>query len=702
LWNNTPLRAVPAWIWLALIVAASTAFRAALTRELPGPFIFVDELIYSDLGRSFADGGRFLVRDVSTGGYGIVYPVLISPAYGLFHRLPEAYAAVKVVNSLVMSLAAVPAYLLARRMLTEVQALVVALLTVAVPSMVYTGTVMTENVFYGLFLLTTLALVAALEQPTARRQVLLLALVVVSYLTRAQSLAFMPATLAAPIVLWLLQGRRLRDVLRDFAPLYVITIAGGALVVAVEVLRGRSLRGLLGAYAVVSDKTYDIRDIADFTLWHAADLVLYAGVIPVVATVLLTARAHRESRPVQAFVAAMIPVSVSFTIVVAAFSTQFASDRIHERNLFQLCPLFFVGLLVWASRPVDRGRLLWPLRLAVVAAVALSPLTIPFGRFVGDPIRADTLALLPLWTINRHYLFGSDLATVGLVCGALGALVVLVPRRLGSLLPVVVLAWFALLLHPVFFGPRGFKVSSRGAVFQGIQGVPRDWIDRSLPGGTKVAVLWTGTSDRFTVNQNEFFNRDVGHVYYTSAPTPGGVGETRVTFDRKGVARLPGGEALRPGYVLTDGTVTPNGVAVARDEPLGITVWRIPGVLVSMHSQVTGLYPGDTWSGRTVIWSARPCRNAGVLRVRLQSDRHLFREPPLVTGRSPVGAASVRVQLQGTTDLRVRVAPRHAVCTATFTVSPTLIPRVVTNGSNPDPRRLGAHFVLFDFRPAGS
>ena len=702
MWNNAPLRAVPAWIWLTLIVAASTAFRAVLSRELPGPFIFVDELIYSELGRSFADGGRFLVRDVSTGGYGVVYPVLISPAYRIFNRLPEAYASVKVINSLVMSLAAVPAYVLARRMLTEVPALVVALLTVAVPSMVYTGTVMTENVFYGLFLIVSLALVAALEQPTVRRQVLLFALIVVSYLTRAQSLAFVPAALAAPLLLWLFQGRRLLDVVRDFRPLYGISVVGGALVVAVEVFRGRSLRGLLGAYAVVSDQSYSVRDVADFTLWHAADLVLYVGVIPLVATVLLAARARRESLPVQAFLAAVIPLSIAFTLVVAAFATQFASDRIHERNLFQLCPLFFIALLVWASRPVHRGRRILPLRIAVVAAVALSPLTIPYSRFIGDPIRGDTLALLPLWTINRHYLFGSALVTVGLVCGALGALVLLVPRRAAYIFPALVFAWFALLLHPVFFGPRGFKVSSRGAVFQGIQGVPRDWIDRALPQGAEVAVLWTGTSDRFTVNQNEFFNRDVGEVYYTGAPTPGGIGETRVTFGKNGVARLPGGKLLRPGYLVADGTITPNGSAVTRDEPLGITVWRIPGVLVSMHSQVTGLYPGDTWSGRTVTWSARPCRNRGVLRVRLESDRQLFREPSLVTARSAVATAAVRVPIRGTTDLRVRAAPRRAVCTVSFTVSPTLIPRVVTNGSNPDPRRLGAHFLLFDFRPAGS
>jgi len=698
--NNARVRAVPAWTWLALIVAASTTFRALLTRNLPGPFIFVDELIYSELGRSFADGGRFLVRDVPTSGYGVVYPILISPAYRLFHRLPEAYAAVKVINSFVMSLAAVPAYLLARRILKELPALLVAVLTVAVPSMAYTGTVMTENVFYGLFLIVTLLFVLMLERPTAGRQVAVLLLVVLAYLTRAQSLAFVPAVVVAPVLLCFFQRRRLRDGLRAYAPLYGIVVAGGAVVVAFELARGRSLRGLLGAYAVVSDQSYDVRQIVDFVLWHEADLALYVGVIPLAATLLLVLRARRETPRVQAFLAATIPLAISFTVVVAAFATRFASDRIHERNLFQLCPLLFVGLLVWAGRPVHRGRV-WLLQVALVAAVALSPLTIPYHRFVGDPIRGDTLALLPVWTINRHYLFGSVLATVGVVCCALGALVLVVPRRFALFLPVVVLAWFALLLQPVLLGPRGFEVSSRGAVFQGIQGVPRDWIDRALPGGARVSVLWTGSSDRFTVNQNEFFNRDVGSVYFTSTPTPGGIGEKPVTFDRNGVARVAG-RAFEPRYLLTDGTVTPNGVAVARDESLGLTVWRVPGKVVSMHSHVAGLYPGDTWSGPTVSWTARPCRNDGVLRVRLESDRQLFTAPPRVTARSAVATSVVRVPLRGTTDLRVRVAPRRGTCAVRFTVTPTLIPSEVTNGASDDTRRLGAHFLLFDFRPDGS
>ena len=55
----------------------------------------VDELIYSELAKSFAASGHFLIRDVHHGAYGVVYPVLIAPAWRIFGSVPDAYAAAK-------------------------------------------------------------------------------------------------------------------------------------------------------------------------------------------------------------------------------------------------------------------------------------------------------------------------------------------------------------------------------------------------------------------------------------------------------------------------------------------------------------------------------------------------------------------------------------------------------------------------------
>ena len=86
--------------------------------------------------------------------------------------------------------------------------------------MVYTGTVMTENVFYPLFLTASLLLVLVLEQPTWKRQLGLLALVGLLFATRVQAVAFAPAIVVAPFLLALLGRQPLRQVLVRFRLLY--------------------------------------------------------------------------------------------------------------------------------------------------------------------------------------------------------------------------------------------------------------------------------------------------------------------------------------------------------------------------------------------------------------------------------------------------------------------------------------------------
>src|SRR5205085_1682201 len=105
--------AVPAWLWLAGIVVVSAAVRIALARRTVASWIMIDEIVYSDLARSFAAHASFVVRGVPSHGYGFVYPVVIAPAYRFFASVPDAYAAAKAINAVAMSLAAVPAYFLA-------------------------------------------------------------------------------------------------------------------------------------------------------------------------------------------------------------------------------------------------------------------------------------------------------------------------------------------------------------------------------------------------------------------------------------------------------------------------------------------------------------------------------------------------------------------------------------------------------------
>jgi hypothetical protein len=519
------LSTIPAWGWLTLIVLGSFLLRAWLARGMLGPFIMIDELVYSELAKSFADGLSFAIRGVATTGYGPVYPVLIAPAYALFERVPEAYAATKTINSLVMSLAAVPAYLLARRVVGQPFALAAAVLTVAVPSMVYTAVVMTENAFYPLFLLAALALVLLLERPTVGRYAAFFAVLLVAYLTRSQAVAIAAAAATAPVLLALWTPRAAWATLRSYAWLYGIFAAGAVLVLGGQAARGRPLSSLLGAYAVVGQSGYDAGRILRFVVYHAAELDLYLGVIPFAVAIVLAVRGRALERRLQVMLAVTLSLFVWMTFVVGTFASRFA-DRIQERNMFVVAPLFLILTLAWIERGAQRPRVT---SLVAAAASVLLLLAIPFERFVTTSAVSDTLMLLPFWAILDHG-WTTHLTVVAFVGGAVFAAVfLLVPLRYALVLPALVLVYWVVAMKPIWFGPYpyGFKQAGAGALFQGIRGAPRDWIDRAVPAGSEVAVLYTGTADRFTVNMNEFFNRRVGQIYYTRNPTPGGVAERR-------------------------------------------------------------------------------------------------------------------------------------------------------------------------------
>lgn len=687
LWRARAAR-LPDWAWLIGLVVASAGLRVWLVRAMPAPFVFVDELIYSELARSLADAGTFTVRGVPTSGYSILYPALLAPAYGLFDALPRAYGAAKATNAVAMSLAAVPALLLTRRVAGRWTSLVCAAIAVALPSMAYTATLVTENLFYPLALLFAWTLVRVLERPSLGRIAVLAAALAATLATRSQALGFAAAVVLAPLLLALL--RRDARVLRPFVPLLAGIVALGLAVVLGQVARGRSLSDLLGAYSVVGEGGYHTGDVLRFWLWHLEELTLYVAVVPVVALVVLLARARALPARVQEHLATTVAMIATSTLVVAAFASQFASDRIQDRYLFFLVPLLVAVLAAWVDLGAPRPRV----PLLVGSAVALGlVVAFPYVRFVGEPAKSDTFGLIPLWTVNEHLVAGSYWATVLLVGLALVTFSALVPARLAILVPVVLLGLFIVLSRPVWSGPHGVLRSGEGALFQGIRGVDRGWIDERVAAPDDVAVLWTGRADRFTVNQNEFFNRRVGEVYYTTAPTPGGIGETPVRVDARGVVRTPSEGTIDAPYALLDGSVTPDGEVVARDD-LGTTLWRLQGPLASLTT-VAGLYPNDTWSGAHVRWTRLRCRG-GLLRAGLHSDPTLFAGQltdvvAWVRGR-PV--ARVVVPPEGPVSLRVPLEPEGGRCVVRFTVMPTLVPAEVIPG-NTDPRELGAHFDSF-------
>jgi len=679
-------RAVPIWAWLTGIVVLSTGIRYALTRQAVAPWIMIDELIYSELAKSFAASGHFLVRDHSTGAYGYVYPILISPAWAVFRAVPDAYEAAKGINSLVMSLAAIPTYFIARRVLGTWLSLAAAALAVAIPSMVYTGTLMTENAFYPIFLACFLALVVWLDRPTAASTAVLVALCLLAFLTRAQAVALAPAVVTAPL---LLSGR---EAFRRYRAMYLLIGAGVAVVVAEQLARGRSVFGIFGAYQIASTSHYSFGEVTRWFLYHVSELDLSLGVLPFAALLVLAFSLRALPRAEKVFVSATVAVSFWLVLEVAAFASE-QSFRVEERNMFYVAPLFLIALLVWIERGLPRGTV-WA-TAAIIIAAAL-PGALPYASLIGLNAISDTIALIPLgWLVEQGLGLDDVGLVVVLVCAAAGLLFLLVPRRYALALPLLVLVYFAVSQAAI---QSKHHQQSLESLYGGIASPPlqRDWIDREVGSSANVAVVWTGRTDKFTIWENEIFNRSVGTVYATGPPLPGDLAETPVRISRTSGDLIAAGRLVRARYALADSTLELEGQPIARDPSKGMVLYRVNGPLRQI-SRVSGVY-GDTWSGKHVTYTRFDCRG-GTLTVRLQSDPNLFTQPNAVVA---TGAGVVRtlVPPTDTTLMRVPLRPAGGRCTARFTVAKLAVPAVVVGPPSTDTRALGVHFDDFSYRPS--
>ncbi len=389
------LRSWPMWIWLAGLYAVSVVVQLTLGLRVVSPWIMVDELVYSDMARSFAATGHFLIRGVH-GNYGFVYPLLLSPAYAIFGSMHDVYEWARVLNALLMSSAVVPAYLVARRVVRPSAALAAAALAVAIPSLAYVGMLMTENAFYPLFLWLAFALVLMLEKPTLARQLAVLGLCVLAFVTRAQTVALVAGVLTAPLVLaWIERGRPRS--LKAFAPLYGIVVGGAALVAIVEVALGRSPTHILGNYSKATGGGYHFWTSLKWLILHLAELDLYLWIVPFAAVIVLVANARHLDRRLRVFAAVTVSLSAWLVLEVAVFASRY-SLRVEERNLFYVAPLFLVALLAWIERGQPR-----PPRAAVAAAgvAAALPGALPFAHLLNITAESDTLRL-PAVVVRRR------------------------------------------------------------------------------------------------------------------------------------------------------------------------------------------------------------------------------------------------------------------------------------------------------------
>ena len=243
-------RTVAAALGLAGLMLVAIVARLFIGRKIVAPWIMTDELIYSELAKSFAEQGKLLARDQPTVLFSL-YPILIAPGW-LADGVGSAYAIAKAINALLMTLAAVPLYLWARRLVAPGYALLAAALALLMPAFLYTSTLMTENAALPAFVLAFFAFAAALERPSLLNQLLALAAIGLAAAVRIQGVGLAGVLIVALALFAVLEGRAAGKVVsvaevRRFWPGLASLLVLGLGYLAYKAAQGEPIESGLGA-----------------------------------------------------------------------------------------------------------------------------------------------------------------------------------------------------------------------------------------------------------------------------------------------------------------------------------------------------------------------------------------------------------------------------------------------------------------------
>jgi len=591
---------------LAGLVAGSFLLRTILAWLRATPTFFADEYIYAELARSISETGRPLIRGASASFPALLQPILTAPAW-LVGDVETSFRLVQTISALVMSLAIVPVFLLARRLgIGTPLALVLAALAVLVPDMVYAGWILAEPFAYPLVLGAVAVGVAALVRPRPRLQLAFLALAGLATFARVQ-FAVLPVCFLAAALLVGLRERRLRAAVKEQWLVLALLLVPALGLFAVG--PGRAL----GFYEGVLDLDFFSLAFAKWVGLDAMFLVYASGVVlaPGALIGLWLALRHPRSREELAFGALALMLTGVLLLEAGGYGL---GGRMQERYFFYAVPLVGILFVLYASRG-------WPHRLAhgvLAAGLVLLAARVPFAGFstadgkTGSPI---------LFATARFEQAVGNVSLASLIIAvavtALVAVLVLASRRPRVATPLAL--GLALALCATTYGAAvSFNIASAERAKANVLGSQPSFVDES--GLENAALLQSRASDRGYASEYLFWNRSIDDVYLLpGAEPPDAFGVTRLTIARDGTLLADGKPVTSP--LVADGysdTLRFRGSEEIATSP----VYRL---LSSRDPHQLSLYaPGryeDGWLGPVGsirLWPARDGgRLAGTLSFRL-------------------------------------------------------------------------------------
>jgi hypothetical protein len=563
---------------LVVLAALSFALRVVLASLAHAPVVFRDELGYMKLAQSIGLDGRMALFGNEGFSYSPLYPALLSPIYALGASAPTAYALIKVVGAFTISLSVFPLYKIARFAMPRRDSILIAGVSILAPLMSFPAFTMSESLAYPLCLMALWAMLAAVREPSARKDAVLLVAILVATAARIQLIVLLPAALTAVLVVAAAGprpglGHRLAGAMRRHLILFGVT-GVGLLGSAIRGLAGGDPLSILGRYANVARVGIpDPWRVVELAVHHIAGLELAVG-IAFIGTLVVTYAFVRAGYPSRYLAFAAVAASFTSWLVLevavdaALFDVPGADDpRIHERFLIYAIPLFLVAL---GASVRMRTAPAWVYVAACAVAVAL-PAVIPFDRYVNITNGVDTFALLPFGRVAGSEVEAIPYATLIAVwvAGILGLVYVRFVRQ--SMVRAVLVVAAVSVYGSLFVWVR-LEQATSGA--RSTLPAHADWVDRAAPGGD-VILIASNEDDILPALETGYFNIRIARVYTLCQRIfSAEFGEREIAMDESGTFRdstVP----LMATYAVLPARLRVHGRVVARN-PQGDQVLVAP------------------------------------------------------------------------------------------------------------------------------
>jgi hypothetical protein len=410
--------AVPAWVWLAGIVAASFAGRLVAAAARVAPYYLPDEYIYPSIARSLAEHGRPLIRGAGVHFPALLDPIVTAPIWLVTDDPIRAFRLTQGLHAILFSLAAIPAYLICRKLdLPRWIGIGAAALTVAVPDGVYAGTMLADPLAYPLVLSALYAGVCVVTDPTLRAQLGFAAFSSLAVLARIQYVVVPLAVLGAELVAD--RGNVARSLRRLWLSLLLLTVPPAVLFATFGSDR------VLGVYAS-GDHAIHAGSILHW-IGRETMLLAYSGgwaIVPGALAGLAVALFRPRGRAELAFAVTAVLLAGALLLEAAQIADT-DSQRFQERYLFALVPLLAVAFGLYVRRGLP-GRI--PVGL-FSAAMLLLAARVPLSGYAAAHNKDDSPTLWAVLRLEGLISVGNGALAVALVAAALSGVAALVAFR---------------------------------------------------------------------------------------------------------------------------------------------------------------------------------------------------------------------------------------------------------------------------------